>query len=390
MFSVWVLLINCVYQRRALILEGEDLLPPANEVAGRKCFHKHVSVHRRGLGYLWSQVPSWSLVHVLLDEGRVSLVPRPLLGACIPYSLDTLPTPPHTHTDKSGWCAPYWNAFLFTIWVHRGFYVFEGEALFTVWVHGGGALTEAGRLHPPPGLLLPVPHAMAGRWRHHHTGVTERRVLQRYLHEREWVQTKDTCMRESEYKPKILVWKRVSTNQRYLYEREWVQTKDTCVKERVSTNHRYLCERESEYKPKILVWKRVSMKPKILVWERVSTNCSHVLKSQNLSPFTPSERKMFSDVWIFFFDLFSSFSNPFRFHVRFYSVWMGLYMKFLNQINEFNQIFYLTCLTIHRADLWTFALQENQPPGGVREAPGTLQRGGPCGRHLLSRLQPKE
>ena len=82
----------------------------------------------------------------------------------------------------SGRYASYWNAFL-VVDVCDG--VFSGEALSTVRVHRGGALTEAGRLHPPPGLLFPVPHALAGRWSHHHTGVTERRVLQRYLHERE-------------------------------------------------------------------------------------------------------------------------------------------------------------------------------------------------------------
>ena len=54
-------------------------------------------------------------------------------------------------------------------------------------------------------------------------------------------------MRESEYKPKIPAWERVSTNQRYLHEREWVQTKDTCM-------------RESKYKPKTLVWERVGIK----------------------------------------------------------------------------------------------------------------------------------
>ena len=64
-------------------------------------------------------------------------------------------------------------------------YVFSGEALFAVRVHRGGALTEAGRVHPTPGLLLPVPYALARRGSHHHTGVTERTILQRYLHERE-------------------------------------------------------------------------------------------------------------------------------------------------------------------------------------------------------------
>ena len=158
-----------------------------------------------GLGYLWSQVPSWSLVkcpfgwrveyvwsHVLswgavgylwsrVPCGGGYTLPSRYPATWIPYHLDT---PPHTHT-KAGGAHPNGMLSYLPCEFTEGFYVFSGEALSTVRVHRGGAPAEAGRVHQAPGLLLPVPHALARRWSHHHTGVTERRVLQRYLHERE-------------------------------------------------------------------------------------------------------------------------------------------------------------------------------------------------------------
>ena len=77
-----------------------SILPPANEVTGRQCFHRCLSVH---MGYFWSHVLSgeWLSLAPWPFQGWVSLVPGPfqevgISGVGVGMSRGWVPTSPWT------------------------------------------------------------------------------------------------------------------------------------------------------------------------------------------------------------------------------------------------------------------------------------------------------